>query len=73
LAPVWVRPAPKLNSETVAVIPAGTPLTVLAQDGIWVEVEWQSANGLQRGWIPLFWIRLQVPVPDALITPEAGL
>ena len=71
-APVWVRQSPELLSAGIDTIPAGTPVTILGQFGPWLEVEWQSATGLQRGWVPLQWITLPEPIPADLITPTAG-
>ncbi len=71
-APVWVQQSPDLLSARIDTLPAGTPVTILGQFGPWVEVEWLSAAGLQRGWISLRWINLAEPIPADLITPVAG-
>jgi len=71
-SPVWVRQSPELLSPRIGTIAFETPVTILAQFGPWVEVEWLSNTGLQRGWIPLQWISLTEPIPAALITPAGG-
>jgi hypothetical protein len=70
--PVWVRQSPDLLSTRIDTIAADTPVTILGQFGPWVEVEWLSAAGLQRGWVPLQWVSLPEPIPTDLITPVAG-
>ncbi len=71
-ASVWVRQSPELLSTRIDTIAAETPVTILGQFGPWVEVEWLSAAGLQRGWVPLQWVSLLEPIPADLITPIAG-
>ncbi len=71
-APVWARQSPDALSNSIEAITAGTPVTILARFRSWVEVEWSSSNGINRGWVPLQWIDLSEPVPPGLITPESG-
>ncbi len=70
IASVWARQAPDALSNSIEAITAGTPVTILSQFGTWVEVEWSSLNGINRGWVPLQWIDLSEPIPPGLITPE---
>jgi hypothetical protein len=42
---------------------------VLSVYGPWMEVEWQTARGIQHGWVPSIWITLREPVPVERITP----
>ncbi len=67
--PVWVRFEPFLDAPLETVIPTGIPLEVLAAYHIWVEVEWETADGLQRGWVPQRWISIREPIPAWQITP----
>lgn len=67
--PVWVRAEPFLGSSTEMVILPGTPLEVLAAYHIWVEVTWETTDGLQRGWVPQRWISIREPIPEWQITP----
>ena len=67
--PVWVRPEPFLGSTLETVIPVGTPLEILAAYHIWVEVIWETEEGLQRGWVPQRWISIREPIPAWQITP----
>lgn len=50
-SPVWMRSSPDVDLEPTFAIPQGTPLTIIDRLGQWVEVEWDSPNGLQQGWI----------------------
>lgn len=66
---VWVRREPVLNSVLFAVIPAGTPVKVLAVYSYWVYIEWLAEGDVQQGWVPLEWVQFNVPIPAYLITP----
>ncbi len=68
-APSWIRTLPELDAATEVVIEAETAVRVLSQFGEWVEVEWQSDEGLKQGWIGIQWVNLSEPVPLDLITP----
>ncbi|RMH00824.1 MAG: SH3 domain-containing protein [Chloroflexi bacterium] len=70
---VWAFTNPTTESQQIAAIPANTPVQILAQTGIWVEVSWTDNNNIeQRGWIPLQWIRLTEPISPDIITPIPG-
>ena len=66
---VWVRPAPEFGISRFTVLLFNTPVKVLSVYGTWMEVEWQDENGLQRGWVPAYWITLVKPLGPELITP----
>lgn len=66
---VWAREVPDFDAPQVVAIEIDTPLTVRAAFGEWVQVEWQTSEGVQLGWVPVRWVTLQAPVPPALITP----
>ncbi len=61
-----------MSSEVQLVIPENTEVTILSQYGPWLEVEWQTAAGLERGWVPSSWVRLAGSIPDELVTPYPG-
>ncbi len=67
-ANVWVRPAPNFETRRRVVLLKGTPIIVLSAYGKWLEVEWQTASGIQRGWVPAIWITLREPIPSQRIT-----
>jgi hypothetical protein len=66
---VWSRGAPSLESPVANVLPIETAVTVRAAFGPWIEVEWTTAAGTQRGWVPARWIALDTSIPPGLITP----
>jgi hypothetical protein len=72
IVPVWTHPTPSLFSGRAQVILADTPVEILARYGPWVQVEWQTAEGPQRGWIGLRWLTLSEPIPVELATPYPG-
>ena len=55
-AAVWVRPSPDLETDPIAALPAGTPVTILGQTDVWLEVQWSTSTGVKQGWIPVQWI-----------------
>jgi hypothetical protein len=65
---VWVRPAPDFNIRRRLVLIIDMPVIVISAYGNWLEVEWQTATGIQRGWVPAAWIILRVPIPPERIT-----
>lgn len=69
LGNVWAREAPSLQAAPLWVIAQGTPLVVHAAFGDWLEVEWQAADGMRRGWARAQWIGVSAPLPAAIITP----
>ena len=66
---VWVRPSPDRNAPLTIVVLKDTPVTLVSVYGPWVELEWLSPDGLQRGWIPLQWVSTLEPIPPDVITP----
>jgi hypothetical protein len=69
---VWVRPAPEPMVSRMTVLLINTPVKVLSVYGRWLEVEWSTQYGLQRGWVPARWITLVEPVESSLITPTTA-
>jgi hypothetical protein len=59
---VWARIAPDDEAEQIAVVPADIPIIVLNFRGSWVEIEWQSERGAQRGWVPVQWLNFSTEV-----------
>jgi hypothetical protein len=68
---VWVRPAPDPDAPLLIVLLKDTPVTALAVYDGWLEVEWISPAGLQRGWVPQQWVTLLAPIAPGRITPTA--
>lgn len=66
---VWTRRVPDRMKPHFEVLIKGTPVTVLAAYGRWLEVEWTDSAGVHRGWVPVYWITLVEPVQPDLITP----
>jgi hypothetical protein len=66
---VWVRRVPEYDAARIEVLYLGTPVTVFAVYGPWLEVEWLAADGLHRGWVPGIWVTLVEPVDTSLVTP----
>lgn len=65
---VWVRPAPDFNIRRQMSLIVDMPVIVISAYGNWLEVEWQTASGIQRGWVPAKWITLRIPIPPERIT-----
>ena len=63
---------PAADSPTIAIIPAGMEVVVLAQFGPWIEVGWMMLSGPQRGWLEVQSLTLGEPVPADRITPTPG-
>lgn len=69
---VWVRPQPDDAAPKTDVLFSDTPITIQAVYGVWVQVEWQDADGQTKsGWVPLRWVALRHPIPPEVITPTA--
>ena len=67
---VWVRPAPDKAAPLNTVVLRGTQVTIIAVYGAdWVELEWLTQRGLQRGWIPSQWVSTLEAIPPELVTP----
>ncbi|MBL8045157.1 MAG: hypothetical protein JNL09_01375 [Anaerolineales bacterium] len=66
---VWARNDPNFDLPQIIAIEINTALTVRAAFGEWLQVEWQTPDGAQVGWVPARWVQLQAPVPAAFITP----
>jgi hypothetical protein len=67
---VWVRRIPDYDiSHRFTVLIRNTPVIVISAYGEWLEVEWQSGSGMQRGWVPAVWLTLVRQVDPALVTP----
>lgn len=68
---VWTRRVPNRLDPHVEVLLAGTPVTVVASYGRWLEVEWTDNAGYHRGWVPVYWLTLTESVDPALVTLTA--
>jgi len=66
---IWVRAEPKEESPLLYIIESGTPVTVLGVSGRWYLVEWETPDGLMRGWAPAQWIEVRLPIPLLTWTP----
>jgi hypothetical protein len=67
---VWMRRIPDYDiSHRFTVLIRNTPVIVISAYGEWLEVEWQSRSGVQRGWVPAIWLTLVRQVDPAIITP----
>jgi hypothetical protein len=67
---VWIRATPGLSAIKIGVLLVNTPVKVLAAYGAWVEVEWQTPQGVQRAWVPAHWIVFLAPLPTGIVTPS---
>lgn len=56
---IWARPQPNNSVDPIAAIPVNTQVTIVSQQGEWMEVEWKAGGGLLRGWIPVQWLNMQ--------------
>jgi hypothetical protein len=70
---VWVRPEPDFAIRRRMVLIVDLPVTVISVYGTWMEIEWPTPRGVQRGWVPAAWITLREPVPSERITPTLTL
>jgi uncharacterized protein YraI len=66
---VWAREGPAFTTTRLQVIEQGTPLVVRAAFGDWLDVEWQTERGPQRGWASAEWVTFTTPLPASVITP----
>jgi hypothetical protein len=66
---VWVRPLPDRNAPLTIVLLKDTPVRLVSAYGPWAELEWSSALGLQRGWVPLQWVATLKSIPPDVVTP----
>lgn len=65
----WLRSAPDENARLYEIIPANTPVKVLAVYGIWVKISWEDGDTPREAWVPLQWVVTLEPIPSSLITP----
>ncbi|HNB53466.1 MAG TPA: SH3 domain-containing protein, partial [Anaerolineales bacterium] len=65
----WLRSAPEENARLYEVIPANTPVKILAVYDIWVKISWVDGTTPREAWVPLQWVITLEPIPPALITP----
>ncbi len=56
---IWARPQPDNAIDPIAAIPINTEVTIVSQQGEWMEVEWLTGSGRLRGWIPVQWLDIQ--------------
>jgi hypothetical protein len=68
-APVWVRDEPGIYHAARLIVPRDTEVSVLAQYGEWVRVEWSDGSEMLRGWLPLRWLEMDWTLPAERITP----
>jgi hypothetical protein len=73
LGNVWVRSQPSASAPRLWVLAEGTPVRVLAQYGIWVQIEWEVEGVTYQGWTLLYWITLYEPISPGRITPTPTL
>jgi SH3-like domain-containing protein len=66
---VWTRGVPDRSKPYIEVLLKGTPVTVIASYGRWLEVEWTDGTGYHQGWVPFYWVTLVEPLDPALVTP----
>jgi hypothetical protein len=72
VVPVWSRANPAQNEAPFAIIPSGTPLTIVAVSNPWIEVTWQGSNGLLHGWVPRELLINLGSIPQEIVTPGAA-
>ncbi len=50
--PVWIRTVPDIDTEPFIALPHGFAITILSEFGEWMEIEWETNDGVLRGWLP---------------------
>jgi hypothetical protein len=68
---VWVRAQPDRDAPLTVILVKDTPVEIVAVYGPWAEVEWSTAQGVQRGWVPLPWVTTLKSIPPEMVTPFA--
>ena len=66
---VWVRAQPDRDAPLTVTLVKDTPVEIVAVYGPWVELEWSTPQGVQRGWVPLPWVTTLKSIPPAVVTP----
>lgn len=67
---VWVSDSPGDAQKNWIVLKRGTPVTVLAAYGAWIQISWLTEDDVVlTGWVPSRWIELFAPIPVHYITP----
>ncbi|OQY89210.1 MAG: hypothetical protein B6D38_07615 [Anaerolineae bacterium UTCFX1] len=67
---VWVSDSPGDAQRNWIVLKRGTPVTVLAAYGAWIQISWLTEDDVVlTGWVPSRWIELFAPIPAHYITP----
>lgn len=57
-APVWTRQQPDPDAPLDISLPVDTAVTILTEFGEWVQIAWETADGVQQGWVPSRWITI---------------
>ena len=50
--PVWIRTVPDIDMEPFIAVPHGLAITILSEFGEWIEIEWETNDGVLQGWLP---------------------
>jgi hypothetical protein len=63
-----LEPSARSNVNPLVVM-INTPIEILAVQGKWAKISWQSDFGYQEGWIPLQFVGVPQGLPEYLVTP----
>lgn len=67
---VWAHHGPDYSAERIPLVVAtSTKVELLAVYQDWVKITWDTAFGVQEGWVPLKFVGVPYDIPDKIITP----
>ena len=69
--PVWLFERPDYEAVRVGTVPGETAVSITALNELWAEIEWQSNNGIVRGWVAVQWLNISGTLPKELATPQS--
>ncbi len=70
---VWAHEGPDYNTDRIPLVVAtSTKVELLAVYNDWAKITWDTAFGVQEGWVPLKFVGVPFDIPDLIITPSVN-
>ena len=67
---VWAHEGPDYSTERIPLVVAtSTKVELLAVYQDWVKITWDTAFGVQEGWVPLKFVGVPYDIPEKIMTP----
>lgn len=67
---VWAHEGADFISERIPlVVETNTKVQLKAVYNGWMLITWETAFGIQEGWVPQIYVGLPFPIPEELVTP----